>query len=544
MEWIEAFEAGALEPGGVRVVRHAGHQIAVFHRGADGLVAVDNRCPHEGYPLSQGTICGNALTCCWHNFKFDLTDGSCEKGEALVVHRVREVDGKVLVGLVEPDPAEAIAARWTSWTEAMFEEREGQALRDTVRLLQLGVPAAQIAAAIARWDAERGPWGLTHGAVTAAEVLTFCGEGPEAVVALAVPLQQAMRSHVRRHPRPEVAPEAPGPDAGSALLARVEAEDVTGSEALLRGMLAAGWGRDALEPLFWRMCAAHFLDFGHPAIYTAGLFDLVDRVGWAHAPSILVGLLHNVVGATREDVLPGWSRFREMLASVPVPEDRGVPWGRDTWPPPSVPEALEAVREAFAAGASWDALADWLVDLAADRVLAFDTAIDASSEVQDNWLSVTHCFTFAHAVRQGMRQPDGWRLLVQSARMSAHHRVLDGPLPTWSPREGDVDGLIAALRRGDAQDALDRAAWLVANDREGLHAGLRAYAVADPVVRGIWAVHVVKSIEAAFRERSDRPVLAVVRFLAAPKRERGTERTAREALRFVLEGKTPKLLAP
>ena len=55
---------------GKAVVRHDGRQILLVH-GADGIFACVNRCPHEGYPLSEGTLTdGCVLTCNWHNWKF------------------------------------------------------------------------------------------------------------------------------------------------------------------------------------------------------------------------------------------------------------------------------------------------------------------------------------------------------------------------------------------------------------------------------------------------------------------------------------------
>ena len=54
-------------------------QVALFHS-PKGVYARDNRCPHEGHPLSQGTLAeGCVLTCNWHNWKFDL-----EIGETMV----------------------------------------------------------------------------------------------------------------------------------------------------------------------------------------------------------------------------------------------------------------------------------------------------------------------------------------------------------------------------------------------------------------------------------------------------------------------------
>jgi nitrite reductase/ring-hydroxylating ferredoxin subunit len=551
MEWFEAFPADALPPGGVKVTRRGRAQVAVFRRADGSLIAVDNRCPHEGYPLSQGSLCGALLTCAYHNYKFDVNDGSCANGEALAVHAVRERDGRIEVALLEPDHEQAIARRWQSWAEAMFEEREGQALRDVVRLLDLGVSADELAVRIAAWDADRGRWGVTHGAIGSWEALQLAEPGLDAVIALALPLQLTMRGQVRRAERAAAPVESPGPGAVDELVARVQREDLTGAEGLLRGLLVVGAGRQELEPAFFRMAAAHFLDFGHPLIYTIGLFDLLDRAGWQHAPSILVGLLHNVVNATREDVLPAWARYRELLdgaeSSFPVwwAARGNQPFTASFDVRPT--EAVQAVLDALAGGVSLPAVCDALVDAGSERILRFDPSIDRSSDVQDTWLSVTHCLTFAHAVREALARwdhPDALRLVLQSARMVAHHRVLDGPVREPTPREGDADGLADALVRRDPDDALDRVAWLWSTDPDAVRRVLRAHVLGDHAVQGIWAVHELKTVEAAFREARPRAVFAAVRFLAAPRRERVSERSAREALRFVRDGKTPRVLAP
>ena len=49
------------------VLNHSPLQVALFH--ANGRVfAIDNRCPHEGYPLVKGSVNSDCvLTCNWHN---------------------------------------------------------------------------------------------------------------------------------------------------------------------------------------------------------------------------------------------------------------------------------------------------------------------------------------------------------------------------------------------------------------------------------------------------------------------------------------------
>src|SRR4029079_15904916 len=52
----------------VTVVSGGRHGIAVFAQtGSDAIHAVDNRCPHMGFPLDRGSVCDGILTCHWHH---------------------------------------------------------------------------------------------------------------------------------------------------------------------------------------------------------------------------------------------------------------------------------------------------------------------------------------------------------------------------------------------------------------------------------------------------------------------------------------------
>ena len=52
---------------GKRVVALVWHQ--------DQIYAVDNRCPHMGFPMDQGSLRNGILTCHWHHARFDLQTG-------------------------------------------------------------------------------------------------------------------------------------------------------------------------------------------------------------------------------------------------------------------------------------------------------------------------------------------------------------------------------------------------------------------------------------------------------------------------------------
>src|SRR2546421_7198009 len=56
------------------VVSLGGHTICLLAEG-DEIFAVDNRCPHMGFPLHRGTVSDGILTCHWHHARFDLCTG-------------------------------------------------------------------------------------------------------------------------------------------------------------------------------------------------------------------------------------------------------------------------------------------------------------------------------------------------------------------------------------------------------------------------------------------------------------------------------------
>jgi len=75
MTWTPAIASDRLSRDRKAVVKLGARQIALFEAGG-AIYACNNRCPHEGYPLREGTLDGCVLTCNWHNWKFDLRDGS------------------------------------------------------------------------------------------------------------------------------------------------------------------------------------------------------------------------------------------------------------------------------------------------------------------------------------------------------------------------------------------------------------------------------------------------------------------------------------
>lgn len=71
-----------LAEGGSKVVVVNGTEVAIFkHQGR--FIAIQNRCPHEGAPLAEGSIDGNEVVCPRHNFRFNIGTGACSNEPTL-----------------------------------------------------------------------------------------------------------------------------------------------------------------------------------------------------------------------------------------------------------------------------------------------------------------------------------------------------------------------------------------------------------------------------------------------------------------------------
>jgi nitrite reductase/ring-hydroxylating ferredoxin subunit len=86
----------ALDRDGRAVVDTEAGPVAVFL--VEGRpYAIANRCPHEGNPLVLGDVAGGALTCAFHQWRFDLETGACLHGDHPVRRYPAAVEGDEIV---------------------------------------------------------------------------------------------------------------------------------------------------------------------------------------------------------------------------------------------------------------------------------------------------------------------------------------------------------------------------------------------------------------------------------------------------------------
>ncbi len=121
LAWHKAVDADDLDEGEVTMCPVGLKTVALTR--LDGRYgAIDNRCPHQGGPLGQGTLENDKIRCPWHGFDFDPFTGEAAGGPDFNVRtypvEVRE-DG-IYVGTPPPAPhprtvSDVLVETMTNW---------------------------------------------------------------------------------------------------------------------------------------------------------------------------------------------------------------------------------------------------------------------------------------------------------------------------------------------------------------------------------------------------------------------------------------------
>ena len=100
MAWIRIGAPGELPPGTLIEIIQDGEPYAVCNIDGDVRVMA-GVCPHQGGPLGQGALEGSLVTCPWHSWQFESSDGVCAFNEEvrIPVYPVRVEENDILVDL-------------------------------------------------------------------------------------------------------------------------------------------------------------------------------------------------------------------------------------------------------------------------------------------------------------------------------------------------------------------------------------------------------------------------------------------------------------
>ena len=574
--------AGTLEELKIKgqLVVHGGHRpiLVIYDRGR--VFALDNRCPHMGFPLERGSVEDGILTCHWHHARFDLESGCTFDlwADDVPICPVEVRNGNVWVKttFTHADPA----AHWHQRLANGLAHDLGLVIAKAVHgQLAAGVPQAEIVRQVALFGAQnRDGWGVGLTILTALANLLPMLPAEEAYLALFHGARRVAADCDGEAPRRERAPlgSRPDPAALKRWLRRwTKVRHREAAERTLLTAVAAGFSPAELaDALFAAETERAFADTGHSLDFINKAFECLDLIGWPHAAALLPTVVGQMVAARGAEESTAWRQPVDLvalcedstseLASLFAPGRGSGKWsGHAALAQELLGEdpdrIVDALKEAIRAGAAPADLGQALAYAAALRVARFSNANEHA-----DWETAHHVFTYANAVHQMLTRIDTANI---DTHVTAVRGVLHGTMalylarylnvpPARIPGDGgeqlddlpaDPETIGAALLDAfDRQKQVDLAARLVARHLTLGHSPQALIAtLAHAVLREDAGFHAYQMLEAGVRQfgawgdtdEGRHILIAVARYLAAHSpTERASLQTADIARRLMRGG--------
>ncbi len=558
-----------LREKGVLVVSSGRHGIALFYHD-DGVYAVDNRCPHMGFPLSRGSCREGILTCHWHHARFDLQSGGTFDpfADDVRVYPVEVRDDAVWVDL--HGGGEDWRARWKRRLEDGLEQNISLVIvKAVLALLEAGTPPREILEIGGRFGARYRAMGWGPGLTILTALANVLDDlAPEdRVLALYHGLVHTANDCEGEPPRFTLDPlpttAIPPARLKSWFRRFVEVRDAEGAERVLLTAIAQEMSPAATADMLFAAATDHyFLSGGHTLDFINKACEMLDHTGWDAADAVLPSLLRGLTTGARSEEQNAW-RYPVDLVEVLEPAFQRLPALVQTDAAGDVPDldglvatlladdpaaTVAALCEALQAGAALTAVSAALSYAAALRVARFHT----SNEFGD-WITVLHTFTYCNALHQGLKRapsPELARGIFHGAMKLYLDRFLNMPAARLPDARdvaaaGDEAALLDELRALlDREQQVNEAGALVWRYLERGHDPARLQAgLGHVLLREDGEFHSYQMLEAGFalaRElhpsrpvEAERVLVAVARYLAAhAPTSRAMLQTARSALRL------------
>ena len=558
-----------LRERGCTVVTGGGHTIAVFAHG-DTVYAVDNRCPHMGFPLDRGTVKDGILTCHWHHARFDLSSGGTFDPFADDVRSFPvSVDDDGTVWVDPAPPEEDQTARWS--------KRLQDALEDNIRLViaksVLGLDAVKadyriplgIGAEFGTTYSAEG-WGQAMTMLTCSASMLPYLEAEDRPLAMYQGLMHVGRANAGMPPRFLLDPLPTGetrPEVFKLWFRNfIDVRDSDGAERCLRTAIEIGIPEQTIADIVFAAITDHiYVDAGHTLDFANKAFELLDHLGWEHAGQVLTSLVRGMAGVRRSEELSSWRnpidistmtwKAREALADAYGEgtsrrggwddEDALVEVMLEDDPAATLDAIVNAVRR----GASETQVGSAVAYAAFMRMARFHT----SNEFND-WDTLHNTLTAANALHQALKRAPSPELL-RGALDTAMSVYLDRFLNMPAQRvpdplaNGAVDGdaLRSQLLDGmNMQQLVEPSAKTVSDyisggaEPEGIIASL-----AHAMLREESGFHNFQIVDASIKQYEERRgtdggrivLVALSRFLAAhAPTSRAVQQTFNIALRL------------
>ena len=567
-EFIKCAEVADIPEEGVIALNVAGHSIALAKSNGK-IFAVDNRCPHMGYPLNRGSVQDGILICHWHHAMFDLASGCTFHpfADDVQAYPIDVREGSVYVS-VGANGADAVA-RWKIRLREGLEQSINLILAKSVialRSLKNAPDAIVEVGALYGARGRRAGWGPAMTILTCmanvAEKLTDADK----VLALYQGLLHVSSETSASAPRiPLTRLET---DTHSLTQLKtwfryfIEVRNADGAERTILTAIAQGATPTQICDMMVAAATDHFYrDGGHTLDFINKAFELLERIGWEKAGEVIPTLVGMLASSSRAEEQ---NRWRSPIDFVPVlrgifdeleaiiESGKGKQWhGSEALTETLLGEeplgTIDALKSAFQEGATLTELTQTLASAAALRIARFHT----KNEFGD-WIAVLHTYTYANALHQcAKRAPsveiargifhgamaiyfDRW-FNMPAARLPQNRRETE-TLPTDADEL--LDGFVELL---DTQAQADRGGMYIyrylslGHPREALLERL-----GHILLREDAEFHSFQMLEAAFQQadeldeaRARIALVAAARYLAAhAPTARARRQTANLALRL------------
>jgi nitrite reductase/ring-hydroxylating ferredoxin subunit len=546
--------------GGCLSIQIRKHIVALFYHNSK-VYAVDNRCPHMGFPLNKGTVKDSILTCHWHHARFDLNSGGTFDQWAGDIHsfpvEVRnenevwvDVSSMPFRGvdsyekLLQNGLKQNIQLIIAKAVIAIFEQNQIRNHSDSGFIkafcvgLDFGTHYKQsgwsqgltiltcMMNIMPYLDIDDKPHALYHGLCAVAQ---DCADMP---------------------PRFDVSP-LPEPWPDLATLKRwfrqfIESRDAQAAERCIATAVRLGASSQQMSDMLFAAATDHrFLDVGHTLDFTNKALEALDELEWENkslVESVLTSLVRGYATAERMEESGSWRHPIDLVTILengfkefPVALDKGKRvraiiqreqktegkqpkqrWNIDNPDKDALvavllgddPESIvNTLLEELRQGTTEEELASIVCYASALRIAQFHTRNEFS-----DWDAALHTFTFSNAVHQGLRRLPTVELLrgVFDAAMRIYlNRFLNIPpaaIPKKSIFDKDIDpdttlrGLTELL---DKQQRVNETGQLVA---DYLYQGGRIDQLTSMLgkllLREDRNFHSIQMIEGAYRQYS------------------------------------------
>ena len=416
--WIHAGTLTSIQEKGHKLI-HGG--IAVFYH-EEQVYAVDNRCPHLGFPLHMGSLCDGILTCHWHHARFDVCSGGTLDpwADDVPSYEVKIEDGVVWVN-PHPKQANSIEKYKLRLREGLEQNLGLVIAKAVVGLVEAGVPAAEITQIGINFGTVYGKgWNSGLTILTAmANVLPKLDKAGT-ILALYQGLLHVARNSSGAAARHLLQP-LPGTDVPYERLMEwyrncIEVRDTQGAERVLLTAISQGASLEQLSEMMLIAATDHFyLDGGHTFDFHNKAFEALGLIGEEHTELTLTSLVRLLANPTRSEELHQWQSPVNLVAplkeafaqldSLPLSESYTHISAADEKKiveqllSDEPLETVNLVTEVLKSGAPPAQLAQLVALAAAERIVRFHTQNDFG-----DWISVLHTFTYTHAVHERLRQ--------------------------------------------------------------------------------------------------------------------------------------------